>query len=65
MKFKILCDKGDAGYDYDTDVAEIKFDELKSSGMLPMVITPDKREIVQKFDPDIEEISWLPAVMGG
>ena len=67
MKFKIMCDKGDAGYTYEEmEMAEIKFNELKGSGMLPMVIgTDSKKRVLQKFDSGVEEVLWLPAIVGG
>ena len=67
MKFKIMCHKGDAAYDYtDLEMAEIKFDELKTDGMLPMVIEPEgKKRVLQNFEPDINEVVWMPGIMGG
>lgn len=67
MKFKIMCDKGDAGYDYDTETAEIKFNELLSQNYLPVAVDPDtgKNKNVKEFDPDIQELIWVPAIMGG
>ena len=66
MRFKILCDKGDAAYDYDTvEMAEIKFDELKADGFLPMVVEPEGNKMLKAFDPDVDEVMWVPAIMGG
>ncbi len=47
MIFKILCEKGDAPYDYDVETAQIKFDELTGSGLLPMKVT-DKGHVPMK-----------------
>lgn len=68
MKFKILCEQGDQPFDYDDlEIAEIKFEELKGDGLLPMVVDPDtgKHLPVKKFDPDAETIIWAPSIMGG
>ena len=65
MKFKILCHKGDAQFDYDTEIASIKFDELRGSGMLPMKISPDGNVPMRVFDPNAVEVMWVPAIAGG
>ena len=65
MIYKILCDKGDAPFDYDVDVAEVKFDELKNSGYLPMKVDGKKHVPMKAFDPDAEEVVWVPAIVGG
>lgn len=66
MRFKILCGKGDAGYDYDTlEMAEIKFDELKTDGYLPVVVEPEGKRVLKGFDPNADEVIWVPAIAGG
>ena len=66
MQFKILCREGDALYDYPTEVAELKFDELRTAGMVPMVVEQEgKNRLLSKFEPDVEDITWMPAIMGG
>ena len=66
MKFKIMCRKGDSLYDYNnTEMAEIKFNELVGDGLLPMVIEKPNNRILTKFESGIEEIIWMPAVVGG
>ena len=66
MKFKILCHEGDAAYEYDVmEMAEIKFDELKNDGMLPMVVTPEGNKALKEFDPAADEVMWVPGIMGG
>ena len=65
MRFKVLCEKGDAPYDYDVETAQIKFDELRGSGMLPMVVTGGGSVPMRVFDPDVEEVVWVPAIVGG
>jgi hypothetical protein len=65
MRFKILCREGDDPYDYPTEVAELKFNELKQAGMLPVVYEGTKAVALKDFDPDIEEVTWLPAIRGG
>ena len=65
MKFRILCDKGDAGYDYDTDMAQIKFDELIKDNYLPMKVEQGKHLPMKTFDPSINEVVWMPNIMGG
>lgn len=62
MKFKILCSAGDSEYDYPNKIAELKFDELKNAGMLPVVADG---KVLKEFDPGIEELTWVPKVMGG
>ena len=66
MKFKIMGQKGDSEFDYDSiEMQEIKFDELKGAGMLPTVIDNGKSRMLDKFDPDANEIIWIPRIMGG
>ena len=66
MRFKIMCHKGDSLYDYDIpEMAAIKFDELIGSGMLPMVIEKSGNRLLTKFEPDVDEVMWMPAVVGG
>jgi hypothetical protein len=66
MRFKILGQKGDAEFDYDTiEMQEIKFDELKTAGMMPMVVDGGKGRMIQKFEPEVDEIIFIPKVMGG
>ena len=66
MHFKILCREGDAEYDYALDIAELKFDELRTAGMVPMVIEQEgKNRLLDKFDPDVEDMIWMPVIMGG
>lgn len=66
MKFKILGKKGDAEFDYDTiEMQEIKFNELKTAGMMPMVVDQGKNRMIQKFEPDADEIIFIPKIMGG
>lgn len=66
MKFKILGEKGDAEFDYDTiEMAEIKFKELKTAGMLPMVIEQGKNRMIQNFEAKADEIIWIPKITGG
>ena len=64
MKFKIMGKEGDAGYDYDTDIAELKFNELKES-MLPMEITESGIKKLDKFNPGTDVVVWMPRIMGG
>ena len=65
MKFKILCEKGDAPYNYEGPMAKIKFDELKSDGYLPMKVENSQHLPMKVFDPTAEEIVWVPGIMGG
>ena len=67
MKFKILCNEGDAQYDYDVlEMAEIKFEELLNDNLLPVVVEPEgNKKVLKKFNPDVDEIMWVPAIMGG
>jgi hypothetical protein len=66
MKFKILGQKGDAEFDYDTiEMQEIKFKELKTAGMMPMVVNQGKGLIIEKFRPEADEIIWIPKIAGG
>ena len=66
MKFKIMGKKGDAAYDYDTlDMQQIKFAELREAGMLPVVREPDGSRLLQKFEPDHDEVIWIPRITGG
>lgn len=66
MQFKIMGTQGDAGYEYDTlDMQMIKFAELQSSGMLPVKTTPAGKEIMKEFDPNIDEVVWIPRIVGG
>ena len=67
MKFRIMGKKGDLEVCYDdVETQQIKFDELKSANYLPMVIGQGgKSRLLQKFDPDVEEILWSLMVAGG
>jgi hypothetical protein len=66
MKFKILGQKGDAEFDYDTiEMQEIKFKELSKSGLLPMVAESGKNRMLKSFEPDANEIIWIPKIAGG
>jgi hypothetical protein len=66
MKFKILGQKGDAEFDYDTiEMQEIKFKELGESGLLPMVAEAGKNRMLKNFEPDANEIIWIPKIVGG
>ncbi|MFH1526279.1 MAG: hypothetical protein ABIG69_06435 [Bacteroidota bacterium] len=65
MKFKIMGKKGDAVYDYDVATAEIKFNELFSAGMVPMIKESGKNQVAKVFKSDIEEITWIPQIAGG
>lgn len=66
MKFKIMGQKGDAAYDYDTlEMQQIKFNELKTAGMLPMVREPAGSRLLKKFEPDHDEVIWIPSIAGG
>lgn len=65
MKFKIMGKEGDAGFEYDDPaMAEIKFDELRES-MVPAVRENGKNRILKSFDPAVEEVVWLPKLIGG
>lgn len=65
MKFKIISSKGDSLFDYPTAIAEIKFDELVKDRYLPMVLADGKHHQLKKFDPNADEVLWVPAVAGG
>jgi hypothetical protein len=65
MLFKIMGKEGDAAYDYDLDVAEIKFDELKGANLLPVAVKEGRREVLKSFDPEVEQVIWMPKVIGG
>ena len=65
MKFKILCEEGDIAFDYDVATAEIKFDELINSNLLPMKVAEGGNQLMRGFDSEAEEIMWMPAIMGG
>jgi hypothetical protein len=66
MKFKIMGKKGDAEFDYETiEMQKIKFDELQTAGMLPMVKTGSKTKMLKEFDPGVDEVIWIPKIMGG
>lgn len=66
MKFKIMGQKGDDVYDYDVETAEVKFNELLSASLLPVALdgSGDKK-IIKKFNPEVEEITWIPKIIGG
>jgi Fe-S cluster biogenesis protein NfuA len=58
--------KGDAQFDYDTvEMQEIKFKELIDSNMLPTVVEEGGSRMLTKFEPDVDEVIWIPKVMGG
>lgn len=66
MKFKIMGQKGDAVFDYDTiEMQKIKFNELMGGGMLPMVRGGGGSRVLKKFEPDQEEVIWIPKITGG
>ena len=65
MKFMIMGKKGDAVYDYDVETAEVKFNELLTSNLLPVVCKGAVKEIAKKFDPDADEVTWIPKIAGG
>ena len=66
MRFKIMGKKGDAAFDYDTlEMQQVKFAELKSAGMLPMVREPSGSRLLQKFEPGVDEVIWIPRITGG
>lgn len=66
MRFKIMGTKGDAALDYaDPEVAEIKFDELMLD-MIPVARDKDvPARILKHFDPDVNEVVWIPKIAGG
>lgn len=66
MKFKILGKKGDVGLDYDIETAEIKFNELLSSGLTPFAQNETKALAkVNNFKECEDEVLWLPRIAGG
>jgi hypothetical protein len=67
MKFKIMGRKGDAVYDYDTATGEVKFNELLSDGLVPFGSSGEGKKLakVDKFHPDLEEVVWMPKLVGG
>lgn len=66
MKFKIMGEKGDSEFNYDDlETAEIKFNELLESNLLPVVITPQGKTALTKFEPDADEILWMQKITGG
>jgi hypothetical protein len=65
MKFKIMGTKGDAAFDYDTDAAEVKFNELLAADYIPVQSKGGKSGVVKEFDPDAEKVTWMPKIMGG
>ena len=65
MKFKIMGQKGDFEGGYDRVTASEKFEELFDSGMLPVVRENDTSRILKKFEPDHDEMLWIPKIMGG
>lgn len=66
MKFKIMGKKGDAVFEYDTiEMQKVKFQELQGSGMLPMVRGGGGSRVLKEFEPDAEEVIWMPRIMGG
>lgn len=65
MIFKIMGNKGDAAIDLETiEMQQIKFDELMGSGLLPMVKDPAPR-MLKSFEPEHDEVLWIPRIAGG
>ncbi len=67
MKFKIMGGKGDAEVDYGKEVAETKFEELMASNYRPFEVVKAGGGLkpVREFNPEAEEITWMPQIMGG
>ena len=66
MKFRIISKKGDEAYDYDIETAEMKFSELLLSGMIPVAVGGEgEHRVLNKFNPDIDEMMWMPRIAGG
>ena len=66
MKFKIMGQKGDAAFDYDTiEMQQTKFTELEESGLLPVVRESGGLRVLKDFEPDHDEVTWIPKITGG
>jgi len=49
----------------DPETAETKFDELSLS-MIPVAADGEgPGTVMQKFDPNVEEVVWVPRITGG
>ena len=67
MLFKIMSNKGDAACDYAPEVAEIKFDELVQANMRPFEVVKGGGGLkpMRQFNREVEEVTWMPQIMGG
>ena len=67
MLFKIMGKKGDAAVAYDLETAEMKFNELKESNLIPFERAKPEGPIKKNdnFNPDAHEVIWFPRIGGG
>lgn len=66
MKFRIMGKKGDVAIDYDLEAAELKFNELKESNLIPFEKKRDgKLQKINDFNSKANELYWLPRITGG
>lgn len=63
--------KGDAVMEYDdVEIQEIKFNELVEANYLPIALKQlgkdlEKNTLMKAFDPDVDEVLFMPRVVGG
>lgn len=65
IKFEIMGKKGHAEPAYDLETAEMKFNELKESNLIPFEKKENGLKKMDKFNPDAKVIRFMPRLGGG